>query len=487
LQKSQNIYQINLLDLVEKSVKNYNGREEIVANANGLTDPVFTAQITAYNTLVEQKQSIFTTGTQNDVRLPSINDQLAQARNNILKNVGNIRKQFTANASFLNTHSGKFSNKFAGLPEKEKQYIELNRKLTVQENLYTFLLQKKEDTQLQFVSADVVRSRTVDDVLTKGLVEPVALFVYAKYIAIGVFTPCFIIFLTIFFNSKISTKKEVEDGTTAPILGELSLSPLLDTPVAITVKNRSALAEQFRAIRTNLSYISTNVQQVFVVTSSISGEGKSFVSLNMANSLAIMDKKVVLLELDLRKPMLSKKLGVTRDVGISQYLINDKMKPEEIIFELTEYPNLSLINSGPIPPNPGELITRDRMAELISYLRENFDYVIMDTPPVGLVADAISLGQLADTSIFVIRHNYSYRSALQLLNDLKKNNKLPNLSLIINGIETQKGYGYGYGYGGYGYGGYGYGGYVYGFYSDDHDKKNNTFKSLLDSIKKRFK
>jgi tyrosine-protein kinase Etk/Wzc len=479
LQKSQNDYQLDLLKLVEASVKNHNGTEELVPNTAGLTDPVLLTQITSYNTLVQQKQTILTISTANDVRLPSINDQLKKLGENILKNVTNIRSQFTANKTFLYGQNNKFLNRFLSLPEKEKLYIELNRKLTVQETLYTYLLQKKEDTQLQFVTSDIVRSRTVDDTLTDGLVEPKPVLIYSFALGLGVLLPCLIIFAVVFFNDRIETRREVEDGTSTPILGELSLSDSLK-PIVITSTNRTAIAEQFRSIRTNLSYIGTGtMKKVFVVTSSVSGEGKSFVSLNLANSMAIIGKKVVVLELDLRKPMLSRKIGINNEIGLSQYLVNNEIDPAKIIAPLVDYPNLYLISSGPIPPNPGELITSSRMEDLIKYLRANYDYVIMDSPPVGLVADAMALGRLADTSIFVIRHNYSHRSSLQLLNDLRSAKKLPNLALVINGIKNDKSSGYGYGSGGYGYGGYGY-----GYYSDDEEKVTGT---VFTNIKNIFK
>jgi tyrosine-protein kinase Etk/Wzc len=479
LQKSQNDYQLDLLKLVEVSIKNHNGTEELVPNTGGLTDAVLMAQIASYNALVQQKQTILTIGTPDDVRLPSLNDQLKKVGENILKSVSNIRSQFTTNKTFLYGQNNKFLSKFLSLPEKEKLYIELNRKLTVQETLYTYLLQKKEDTQLQFVTSDIVRSRTVDDTLIGGLVEPKPLLIYSFAFGVGLLLPCLIIFSIVFFNDRIETRREIEDGTSTPILGELNLSDSLK-PIVITSTNRTAIAEQFRSIRTNLSYIGTGtMKKVFVVTSSVSGEGKSFVSLNLANSMAIIGKKVVVLELDLRKPMLSRKIGVNNEIGLSQYLINDEIEPAKIVVPLEDYPNLYLISSGPIPPNPGELITSSRMEDLINYLRENFDYVIMDSPPIGLVADSMTLGQLADTSIFVIRHNYSDRSSLQLLNDLRSGNKLPNLALVINGIKNDKSSGYGYGSGGYGYGGYGY-----GYYSDDEDKVAET---LLTRIKSIFK
>jgi tyrosine-protein kinase Etk/Wzc len=475
-QKSQNNYQEDLLNLVESSVKKYSGKEEIVASTNGLLDPVLNAQVAKYNELVFNKQTIQSTGTIDDPRLVPINEQLSEFRNNILKNIQNIRKQFNASKSSVASQESKYSARFQSLPEKEKQFVELTRKMSIKEAQYTFLLQKKEETEIQLVSSDGGISRTVDDVLNQGLVSPTSLMVYGLALFCGILLPSVIILVRILLNDKLETRKEIEEGTTVPILGELSLSPST-SPIVITSNDRTAIAEQLRAIRTNINFIGTDAnQKVFIVTSTMSGEGKSFLSLNLGNSFAISNKRVAVLELDLRKPMLSKNLGLTNQKGISNYLINKAVNPEDIISPLEKYPNMFLINSGPIPPNPGELIINPRMGELIAYLRQNFDYVILDSPPVGLVADALSLASLADISLFVSRPNYSLRSSLKLINSLKKDHKLPKLSLVINGIQSQNTYGSGYGYGGYGY----------GYYSDEPEEPVGI-SNTLNKIFKRAK
>jgi len=476
-QKSQNDYQEQLLDLVETGIKKYAGKEEIIASANGLMDPVLGAQVTSYNELVMKKQMIQNTGTAADPRLAPVTDQLADLRQNVLKNITNIRRQFTAGQNYVSSQKTRFSSRFQSLPEKEKQYVELNRRLVIKESQYTFLLQKKEETEIQLVSSDGEISRTADDVLNEGMVAPVRLNVYGIAVAIGLLIPCSFILMRVLLNQKIETRREIEKYVTVPILGELSRSTS-NEPIVISPNNRSAIAEQLRAIRTNLTFMGAGEShKVFVVTSAMSGEGKSFVSLNLGSSLAIANKKVAVLELDMRKPMLSKKLGVHNNSGISNYLIDETVSPQQIIQSVKDQPNLYLLNSGPIPPNPGELIIHPRMNELLSYLRHNFDYVILDSPPVGLVADAISLAKLSDLSIFIIQPNFSLRSSLHLLNDLHKANKFPKLSLIVNSIEATRGYG-GYGYG-YGYA-YGYGGY----YAEE-DSVDPGFKKSFKNIFKR--
>ena len=474
-EKNLSEFQGNLLTLVERSVNNASGKEEIVASANGLADPVLNAQVTSYNELVFRKQMILNSGTKDDPRLMPVNDQLADMRGNILKNIANIRSQNNAARRNVASQESKFTSRFNVLPEKEKQYVELNRKYTIKETQYIFLLQKKEETEIQLVSSNAERSRPVDDILSDGIVFPIQSLTYAIAALLGLLIPSSVVLVKVLLNQKIETRKEIEKGTHVPIIGELSLSKT-EGAIAITTNNRSAIAEQLRAIRTNLSFMgANNKHKVFVVTSSVGGEGKSFVSLNLGNSLAITNKRVAVLELDLRKPILSINLGVNNTVGISNFIINEKLHPEDIIQEVKGCPNLYLLNSGPVPPNPGELIIHPRMGELVNYLRENFDFVILDSPPVGLVADSLSLAKLSDISLFVLRPNHSVRPALQLINDLYREKKLPRLSLVINGIQPEKGYG---GYGNYGNKGYGY-------YSDDLNHKDSKFKVFTDKIFKR--
>lgn len=471
VQKGANDYQDKLLNLVENSLRKSPGEEEIVASASGIQDPVLSVQVATYNELVFKKQLIQNSGTKEDPRLAPINEQLNDVKNNILKNIGNIKRQFIALGNNVQSQENTITSKFQTLPEKEKQFVELSRKLTIKETQYIFLLQKKEETEIQLVSSDGDRSRTVDDILNEGLVDPIPSKIYALSALIGLLTPTLIIFLRVFLNQTIETRKEIEKGTSVPILGELGISKS-DEPIVISANNRSIIAEQLRAIRTNLSFISANeAQKVFLVTSTISGEGKSFLSLNLGNSLAISNKRVAILELDLRKPMLSKNLGIHSKVGISSFLVQKDISPDQIIQPVENYPNLYLLNSGPIPPNPGELIINTRMEELMSYLKANFDYVILDLPPIGLVADALSMARFADISLFVIRPNYSIRSSMHLVNDLYADKKFPKLSIVLNGLEPKNGNGYGYGYGSGG-----------GYYAEDIPNSDTLFQKFLKKL-----
>jgi capsular exopolysaccharide synthesis family protein len=251
-------------------------------------------------------------------------------------------------------------------------------------------------------------------------------------------------------NNRIEAWQDIYKATSLPIAGEIAFEGKNKDGIIITSGNRTPIAEQFRTLRTNISYISQGQpHKVLLVTSSISGEGKSFISLNLANTIAITKKKVVLLEFDLRNPGLSDKLGFDETPGIANYLQEEKTI-EEIVMPVPEYENLSFISCGtPLPSNPGEIILTNRMQDMFSYLRKHFDYIIVDTPPIEAVSDALTLGKFADLSFFVVRHKYSLRSSLTLVNQLGEDQKIPHPALIINGIKPGHGFQnvYGYGYG----------------------------------------
>jgi capsular exopolysaccharide synthesis family protein len=258
-------------------------------------------------------------------------------------------------------------------------------------------------------------------------------------------------------------------------------------PIAISEGKKTVIAEQFRALRTNLAFMGLNEdQKTLLVTSSISGEGKSFIAMNLAMSLTLNDKKVALMEMDLRKPKLSKYFGLSRDPGITNYLIGKATIGE--IIKTTEYPNLYVVSSGPIPPNPTELISSEKFKEMVGILKEKFDYLIIDSTPIGLVTDSQLLGPYADTTIYIVRHNLTPKVYLRLINDLYLQKKFKNMSIVFNGLKRRGfsflsyGYSYGYGYGS------GYGDDGNGYYSgDDGNKGWRNGWGLLWKLKKFFR
>jgi capsular exopolysaccharide synthesis family protein len=243
-------------------------------------------------------------------------------------------------------------------------------------------------------------------------------------------------------NKRIQTRKEIQNSTSLPIAGEIDMESRSTKEIIVSAGYQSDIAEQFRSLRTNLNYLKQGTAgKVLMVTSTMPGEGKSFVSINLANTLAATGKKVVLIELDLRRPHIAKTLGLNSRPGMTDYLISSDMAPREVVQTNREYENLSFVTCGPVPPNPGELILSKRLQTFFEYMRNSYDYVVVDTPPVGIVSDSMIVGNMADLTLYILRHRYSYRSSLKLLNELSENKKLPHLSIVINSIDKSKGFG----------------------------------------------
>jgi tyrosine-protein kinase Etk/Wzc len=447
--KSENVFKENLLTQVEASIQQ-NGQEQIIPNVAALTDPGLSAFVDGYNKLVLRKKEILDRGTPQDIRLPEINAGLANAKSSIYSSLNSIRQQLrTANALIVSQEQSQ-TGRFQGMAEKEKDLNQTNRVLGVKDALYTFLQQKIEDKKMEYASAGIAGSRIIDWNISKS-VNPKPYMVYAIGFILGIMIPVLVIVVQFMLNNKIETREDIHGITALPIAGEIILDNS-KADVVIAEETVSPIAEQFRTLRTNISYMGYGPDhKVLMVTSSVSGEGKSFVSLNLASSLAISSKKVILLEFDLRNPSLSERLGFKKSPGITNFLRGEG-QVDDLVQAVPEMENLAFLSAGtPLPLNPGEIILNPRMKLLFDYLRAHYDYIVMDTPPVEAVSDALSLGKLADISFFVLRHKYTLRPSIKLINQLHVDQKLPHISLIINGIKPGYGfqhvYGYGYEYG----------------------------------------
>jgi tyrosine-protein kinase Etk/Wzc len=467
--KTDNMLKSDLLNLVEGNIKSYNGQEEIVPNSSGLQDPVLAEQINRYNQLVLQKRSVTDNGASQDPRLPAINGQMQELRSNILKNVQNIRKEVRATSNSLATQERSITGRFSTMPAKEKELAEMNRLLDIKQSLYTFLLQKTEDKRLELAAAEIANSRIIDNGINNATEFPQPKMVYGIALAVGLLLPALIILIRFLSNQKVETRKDVEEMTTLPIIGEIGNIPDRGQDLVITPTNVSSEAEQFRTLRTNISYMMLGVKQkTLLVTSSKSGEGKSFVSLNLANSIAIGNKRVALLEFDMRNPGLGEKLGMENKPGISNYLLGE-VELTDIIQPTTNSSNLFFLSCGhPLPAAPGELILDDKVETMFNYLKQNFDVIVIDTPPVGPVSDALTLGRFADLSFFVIRHKHTLRSTIKLINKINEGKKLPRLTLIINGVKDNKEFSYGDDFG-----------YGYGYQSEGSKKKKGLTRFII--------
>ncbi|MBS1689469.1 MAG: polysaccharide biosynthesis tyrosine autokinase, partial [Bacteroidetes bacterium] len=369
------------------------------------------------------------------------------------------------------------------IPTKERVFLEYSRQQAIKQELYLFLLKKREETAIG-KSTTIANSRIIEPARSSGApFSPKRSMIFLTAFLIGVLTPAVVIYLRNLLNTRINSRADINALTKISIAGEIGHSDNQDTLV-VTPGSRSVIAEQFRALRTNIEFLLTKEdEKVIMLTSSMSGEGKSFVSLNVASTLALSGKRVVLMELDLRKPKISKYLGLDNSIGFSNYAIG-QAEYDKIIVPSGVQDNFFIIPSGPIPPNPSELIILPKIAELFSLLRKDFDYVVIDTAPIGFVTDAQLLGRYADAVLYLVRQGYTYKQQIQLADELHRTRKMPRMSLIVNDVQVTRGYGYGYGYYSYGYG-YGYG--AYGGYFEEKNKNANFLQKFFNRFQKRNK
>ncbi len=484
-QNSEVDLKLEVLQSVQNYVKSRGNNQSVVPSLNLLSDPMLPSLLDKLNTVqlqIEQLQSV--TGEKNDA-LISANKTANSIRKDINENLSSIRKNLLTSKQHINSQISESDQLLKQIPEKQRVYLDITRQQAIKNNIYTFLLQKREETAISSAST-TPDLKVIETPSSYGPVTPVAKSFYLTGLIIGLMVAAFIVLIKEFFTKNVLFRSEIENTIKAPFVGELIQVPNNEA-IVIRDGKSSVVAEQFRTIRTNLGFMGFNNQKkVLLVTSTVSGEGKSFVSLNLAISVTLTGKKVAVMEMDLRKPKLSATLNLNKKPGISNYLVG-KATIDEICKD-TGIAGLTLISAGDTPPNPSELISSDKMYELMTELKSRFDYIIMDTAPVSPVTDAQLLQVHADLNMFVIRHGVTPRNLLSMVQSMNQQKKFKNMCIIFNGIKPRGFNIYGYNLGGYGNGyGYGYGyGYTYGSeYAKgyfDQDKK-----SVSSFIKKIFK
>lgn len=466
--------QLKVLDGVERYLAS--GQSNAAPATLMVNDPILTTFIENLGELELQREKTSRTVQAGNPFLETINTQIANIKQAIRENVSNQKKGLVITRNGLQGNNNRFESAIRTIPRKEREFVNIQRQQNIKESLYLLLLQKREETALSYAST-VTDSRVVDTPhSTPKPVKPTPNIIYLIALLAGVIVPAAVINIRDLLNDKVQSRKDIENATGITIFGEIALKPKDNVGSLVDLSSRSFISEQFRTLRTNLQYVNTNKGDkgtVMLLTSSTSGEGKSFVTINLAASLAALGKKVVILELDLRKPKLSAYLGEERDNGISNYLVGTTNETD--IIKKTKVNNLFLVSSGPIPPNPAEILSNGRIDTLLKVYRETFDYVIIDTPPIGLVTDATILSSSTDVCFYLVRHEVTQKQNLNILNDLKKFEKFKSLNVIFNGVNYKNSQEYRYGYG------YGYG-YGKGYYTE-----TSTSMSFAKRVKKIFK
>ena len=461
----ENQTQINLVMDLQRYMQ---GNEyEVLPSNIGLQDAASAGAIDRYNQMLVERKRLLRTSTENNPAIINLETSIRAMRTNVQATLDATLKGLQITKEDLAREAGRYSRRINDAPTQERQFVSIARQQEIKAGLYLMLLQKREENAIT-LAATANNAKIIDKALADdNPVSPKRMMIYFAALILGLGIPVGIIYLIALTKFKIEGRADVEKLTSLPVVGDVPLADEKQGSIAVFENKNNLMSETFRNVRTNLQFMLEKGKNVILVTSTVSGEGKSFISSNLAISLSLLGKKVVIVGLDIRKPGLNKVFNLPKkDHGITQFLTNPTTNLMDLVQQSDVNSNLFILPGGTVPPNPTELLARDGLDKAIETLKTNFDYVILDTAPVGMVTDTLLIGRTADLSVYVCRADYTRKAEFTLINELAENNKLPNLCIAINGLDLQKKkYGYYYGYGKYGkY--YGYGkryGYGYGY------------------------
>ena len=466
-------------DYVNDPAKKYN----LVPTSLGIEDATMLALIEEYNKAALQREDLLKTIAPGNIAVKTIDSKLEQLQQKILETTGNIKASFQSVYNATRADYNQVVGNMSSMPGKEKKLLEIARQQGIKEKLYLFLLQKREEAAITRASA-ISNSRAIDPAVTNSIpVEPRTTLLYLLAIIAGIGVPFAIIYVRDLFNDKVTTAEDIQQATQAPIVGEINHNPGSSDRKIVVAQTRGVVSEQFRIIRTNLQYFLNSGKPIsgILVTSTMAGEGKTFISMNLGAVLAVSGKKVLLMEFDLRKPKITAALNIENaSQGITTYL-SGKQDVSSILRQIKSVENYWLLPCGPIPPNPAELLLSPKLDQMFAELKEMFDYIIIDCPPLGIVSDAKILSKYSDINLYVVRQRYTLKKQLGFVNNLYTEQKLNNLALVVNDVILNGANGY-YGYAntyGYGYTRYNYDySYGSGYNSNAKDEKSLLKKML---------
>ena len=473
----ENRTQISLVNDLRKYLR---GNEyEVLPSNVGLQDAALIGAIERYNEMLVERKRLLRTSTENNPTIVNLDTSIRAMKANVQATLEGTLQGLMITKSNLDREASRYSRRISNAPGQERAYVSIARQQEIKAGLYLMLLQKREENAIA-LAATANNAKIIDEAIADDIpVSPKRSMIYLIALVLGIGIPVGIIYLIDLTKFKIEGRADVEKLTTVPVVGDIPLTDEKNDKngsIAVFENKNNLMSEVFRNVRTNLQFMLNNDQKVILVTSTVSGEGKSFVSANLAISLSLLGKKVVIVGLDIRKPGLNKVFQLSnREKGITQYLSNPETDLMELVQPSDINKNLYILLGGTVPPNPTELLARNGLDKAIETLKKHFDYVIMDTAPIGMVTDTLLIGRVADLSVYVCRADYTHKAEYTLINELSIEKKLPNLCTVINGVDLKKRkYGYYYGYGKYGKH-YGYGkryGYGYGYGQTKSERKD---------------
>ena len=473
----ENRTQISLVNDLRKYLR---GNEyEVLPSNVGLQDAALIGAIERYNEMLVERKRLLRTSTENNPTIVNLDTSIRAMKANVQATLEGTLQGLMITKESLDREASRYSRRISNAPGQERAYVSIARQQEIKAGLYLMLLQKREENAIA-LAATANNAKIIDEAIADDIpVSPKRPMIYLIALVLGVGIPVGIIYLVELTKFKIEGRADVEKLTSVPVVGDIPLTDEKNDKngsIAVFENKNNLMSETFRNIRTNLQFMLDNDQKVILVTSTVSGEGKSFVSSNLAISLSLLGKKVVIVGLDIRKPGLNKVFQLSnKEKGITQYLSNPETDLMELVQPSDVNKNLFILPGGTVPPNPTELLARNGLDRAIETLKKNFDYVILDTAPIGMVTDTLLIGRVADLSVYVCRADYTHKAEYTLINELSFEKKLPNLCTVINGVDLKKRkYGYYYGYGKYGKH-YGYGkryGYGYGYGQAKSERKD---------------
>jgi capsular exopolysaccharide synthesis family protein len=491
--------QLQLLDYLQQYVDSPDNRYKLIPANIGMNDQASTQLIADYNRTVQERNRLIRSASDQSPQVQTLTATLNDLEASIKQAFAQARHSAELQRSSIQSQYARYQGRIGSTPEQERVLNQIGRQQEVRSGLYLLLLQKREENSIS-LAATADKGKLIAMPLSKGMISPKKGKVFMIAFFIGLLIPFIILFIKQLLRYRIEGRDDVASLTKVPIVADVPVaSEKAKTAAGIVVQadKNTQMDEVFRSLRTNLQFMMVENEKIILFTSGISGEGKTFLAANLAVSFALLGMKVVLVGCDIRKPALGRLFGTSNSKqGLTNLLRAEHVTAEDLRIETCSSgvnPNLDLLLSGPVPPNPTELLSRKTLKELLDLLSETYDYIILDSAPVGLVTDTLQLARYANVCCFVCRADYSPKSNVALLDSLTQENKLPNACVVLNGVDMSKrkyGYYYGYGrygkYGRYGYGKYGYGRYGYGNYGNYGNYAASHYGNKDDdSIKKR--
>ena len=487
--------QIELFNTIAREVESSSRNlTQVIPSNVGLDDESSTSLINKYNELVLERNRLLRSASESSPVVEPLTDQIRDLNVNIRRAIAAARKNLQIQRDAVLAQVTKYTDQVEETPQQERMLTQIGRQQEVKSGLYLMLLQKREENSIS-LAATADKGRLIDDPQLNGKVSPNSAYIMLIALVIGLAIPVLIILIIQFFRYKIEGHDDVARLTKLPIIADIAIasnSAKGKADIVVHENQNNQMEEIFRSLRTNLQFMLHEGEKVVLFTSSTSGEGKTFTAANLSVSFGLLGKKVILVGLDIRRPRLAEQFGINdHKHGITNILVKDNPNREDVEAQILPSgvnKNLDLLMAGPVPPNPAELIARNSLDTIIEILKEKYDYIMIDTAPVGLVTDTLQIARVTNVSVYMCRADYTPKASFAMINSLAKEEKLPNMAMVLNGVDMSKRkYSYYYGYGKYGrYGRYGrYGGYSYGSYGNYGNYSNSHYGDKNDHSVKR--